>query len=175
MKPDLSSVVLTFLIGLFCQAPIINMCVWVHVFVWLSVSVCFPAFMYCCTVRNCYRLDLQISWQHVNNQIDVMSFRETSSCCFSLFSPFCAFLSWFNVVSHLMDFISRSDVTPFHSVKQYVSTGFELTAFRLCKASYFWSKGTYIICTRCTALSCCSDELLVTVRSTAPRQSTFTD
>lgn len=89
--------------------------------------------------------------------------------------PFCAFLSWFNVVSHLVDFISRSDVTPFHSVKQYVSTGFELTAFRLCKASYFCSKGTYIFCTRCTALSCCSDELLVTVRSTAQRQSTFTD
>ncbi len=36
-----------------------------------------------------------------------------------VFFPFCAFLSWFNVVSHLVDFISRSDMTPFHSVKQW--------------------------------------------------------
>ncbi len=129
-----------------------------------------------CTVRNCYRpskwnicvneqqyIYLQISCQHVNNQIDVMSFRETSSCCFSFCFPFLCYI------------YICSDVTPFHSARQYASTGFELTSFRLCKASYVWSKGTYIICTRCTALSCCSDELLVTVRSTAQRQSTFTD
>lgn len=68
---------------------------------WGPLSVFLPLCS-SCTVWDCYRpskwnicvneqhyIYLQISWQHVNNQIDVMSFRETSSCSFS----FCLALS----------------------------------------------------------------------------------
>lgn len=73
-------------------------------------------------------------WQHVNNQNDDIFQRNFLLFFFFLFSPFCFYLcflfmmlsatSWKNLFIHI--YISCSDVTPFHSARQYVSTGFEL-------------------------------------------------
>lgn len=96
----------------FCQVLVVNICV--HVFVCLSVSVCFTA---CYTVRNktiqmkylckwttlCIYICKYLGSMWIIKMIWYLS--EKLPLVFFLFSPFCFYLcfSFYDVVSHLME------------------------------------------------------------------------
>lgn len=187
--PDLSAfIVLKILAGLFCQVLVLNICVCVCVFVCLSVFVCFAAFLF--EIRpskwNIFVNEQHYIyiWKYLGSMwiIKLMWYlSEKLPLVDFLFSPFWFYLCF----SFMLSATSWKKIII--RVYIYIYILFWRDSFPFSKAicvhwlwthlSQMWSEfcliqrgfQLYVICTRCTALSCCSDELLITVRSTAQR------